>query len=110
HSSGVAGRDLLCSRLDRRDETFSAVCRKIRSLQPDISRAGIDCRASYLDVFNLPAAVAGGQIKRHSSTGTRKNAESCACYTRACSGKLESHRFQDKQGTTARPLPALSSF
>jgi len=65
--SSVARRDFLCPRLDHRYKSFSTVRGEIRSLQPDLSRAGIYYRAAHLDVFNLSAPVAGRQIERHHS-------------------------------------------
>ncbi len=90
HSSGVAGRDFLCGRLDRRDETFPVLRGKIRSIQPDISGAGVHRCAAHLDVSDLSAVVVGRQIERHPSSRTRANAQGGVGCAGACGGELKS--------------------
>ena len=82
NTTSASGSDFLRDWMDRRDETFSALRRKIRPLQPNIPRAGVHRRAPHLDVSDLFAAVVGRQIERHPSPGTRKNAQGCACRAR----------------------------
>ncbi|PYK36638.1 MAG: hypothetical protein DME60_14330 [Verrucomicrobia bacterium] len=48
------------------DQALSILCRKIRSVQSDLSRVGVHHRPSYLDVSDLSAAASRGQIERHS--------------------------------------------
>src|SRR6266571_8329143 len=85
NSTSASGSDFLRDWMDHRDETFSALRREIRPLQPNIPGAGIHRRAAHLDVSDLSAAVVGRQIERHSSPRTRKDAQGCSCrsYARA---------------------------
>jgi hypothetical protein len=78
--------------MDHRNETFSALRRKIRSLQPNLPGAGVHRCAAHLDVSDLSAAVVGRQTERYPSPGTGKNTQACACRARACVGELESQK------------------
>src|SRR5215470_400826 len=73
-SSGIAGGNFLCDRLDYRDETFPALRGSIRSLQPDLSGAGIDYRAAHVDVSHLSAVIARRQIERDYPPPAREDA------------------------------------
>src|SRR6266576_4092864 len=97
---GVAGRDLLFYRLDYRDQTLSALCSKVRSLQSDLSRAGVHYSPANLDVSDLFAPASRRQIERNSSSRTRKDARSRAaraCFCRACSLTSDRDDFRQIQ-------------
>ena len=112
-SSGAAGCNFLCGRLDHRDETFPALRGAIRSLQPDLSRAGIDHRAAHVDVSHLSAAIARRQIERHHPASTRENAprsrasRACACDATRLIADDINNRLQPKE---AQPLCVLQLF
>src|SRR6266404_7290716 len=70
----IARGDLLFRRLGYRDQALSTLRSKIRSLQSDLSRIGVNYRAAHLDVFDLFAPASRREIKRDSSPGTRTHA------------------------------------
>src|SRR5205823_1825132 len=70
-AAGVTGRDSVFTRLAVRDEIVSALRCEVRSLQSNLSRAGIDHHAADLDVSDLFAAAAGREVERHSASRTR---------------------------------------
>ena len=93
---GVAGGNFLFHRLDSGDQALSILCRKIRSVQPDLSRVGVHHRPSYLDVSDLSAAASRGQIERHPPSRTRANAQRhaagvCSC----CARRVTQIRYKE---------------
>jgi hypothetical protein len=80
----LPGAIFFADRLDHRHEAFPALCGSIRSLQPDLSRAGIDHRAAHMDVSHLSVAIARRQIERHYPATARKDAPRRASRARAC--------------------------
>src|SRR5438552_17285155 len=70
-ASSVARGDLLFHRLGYRDQALSALRGKIRSLQSDLSRVGVNYRAPHLDVFDLFSPASRREIKRDSPPGSR---------------------------------------
>src|SRR5260370_13205141 len=73
-ASSVARGDLLFRRLDYRDQALSTLRGKIRSLQSDLSRVGVNYRATYLDVFDLFAPASCRGTKCDSPPGARTHA------------------------------------
>src|SRR5260370_42579477 len=73
-ASSVARGDLLFRRLDYRDQALSTLRGKIRSLQSDLSRVGVNYRAAHLDVFDLFAPAFRREIKRDSPHRARTHA------------------------------------
>ena len=59
HSAGAARCHLFCGRLDGRDEALPVLCRKIRSLQPDLSRPRLHHHSADLDVSDLSVLLLG---------------------------------------------------
>src|SRR5260370_4080941 len=70
-ASSIARGDLLFRRLDYRDQALSTLRGKIRSLQSDLSRVGVNYRTAHLDVFDLFAPASRRAIKPDSPPGTR---------------------------------------
>src|SRR5260370_28402355 len=73
-ASSIARGDLLFRRLDYRDQALSTLRGKIRSLQSELSRVGVNYRAAHLDVFDLFAPASRREIKRDSPPGAPTHA------------------------------------
>src|SRR5207237_3910917 len=73
-ASSIARGDLLFHRLGYRNQALSTLRGKIRSLQSDLSRVGVNYRAAHLDVFDLFAPASRRDINCDSPPGTRPHA------------------------------------
>src|SRR5437660_9983120 len=70
-ASSIARGDLLFHRLGYRDQALSTLRGRIRSLQSDLYRVGVNYRAAHLDVFDLFAPASRQEIKFDSRTVQR---------------------------------------
>src|SRR5207249_2119565 len=82
------GRDFFLSGMDRSDKALPILRRKIRSLQPDLSRPRLHHHVAHLDVSDLFAPATWRQIERDPAPRTRTRARSLASSSR--SGKTGS--------------------
>ena len=71
HSTGAARRDFFRGRLDDRDEALPDLCRALRPLQSDLSRARLAHRFADVDVSHLLASASWRKIECHSAARTK---------------------------------------